>query len=85
MRNHQHRKNQCLEILLSLKENRSLNTMQARKCLGIQHPSGRIMELRKQGYNIVTHWSIEYDTLHQPHRIAEYVLLPGKYKGGGRA
>jgi hypothetical protein len=70
------------EILYWLRNNPSLNTLQARKKLGIMHPSGRVLELRQQGHNIITHWSTAYDALKQPHRVAQYVLLSGKYRGG---
>ena len=76
--------NQRLEILNWLEQNKSLTTFEARTNLGIMHPGGRIFELRKQGYQIITHWSIEHDSLNKPHRVARYILLPGKYRGTGR-
>ena len=48
----------------------SLTTLQAREHLDIMHPAGRVMELRKQGFNIFTHWTNEAN-----HRVARYVLL----------
>ncbi|MCX7067676.1 MAG: hypothetical protein NTW85_08310 [Methylococcales bacterium] len=48
----------------------SLTTLQAREHLDIMHPAGRVMELRKQGFNIMTYWTNE-----AKHRIARYVLL----------
>ena len=48
----------------------SLTTLQAREHLDIMHPAGRVKELRKQGFNIMTYWTIE-----AKHRIAKYVIL----------
>ena len=67
--------NQRLEILGWLKTHKSLSTFEARNELGIMHPGGRVLELRKQGYIIKTHWSVEHDFLGKPHRIGRYYLL----------
>ena len=50
----------------------SLTTLQARKELDVLHPAGRIKELRSEGFNIATHWTIE-DTAKGRHRVARYV------------
>lgn len=55
---------------------RSLTTLEARQELDIMHPAGRVQELREQGHNIKTHWTIE-DTGKGSHRVARYVLLAG--------
>ena len=52
----------------------SLTTLQARKHLDVMHPAGRVKELKAQGFNIVTHWTVEH-TDKAKHRIARYVLL----------
>ncbi len=71
---------QRLKILCWFENNPSLVTEQARRELGIMHPAGRIEELRKRGYNILTHWD-DYPTADgQPHRMAKYVLM--NRKGG---
>ena len=54
----------------------SLTTLQAREHLDVMHPAGRVKELRKQGFNILTYWTIE-----NSHRIARYVLLSGVNNG----
>lgn len=66
--------NQRLEILNWLKKNKSLSTFEARTKLGIVHPAGRVLELKRQGYRIITYFSIEFDALNKPHRIARYFL-----------
>lgn len=52
-----------------------LSTLEARRNLDIMHPGGRVLELRKQGVNIVTHWSKEPTEGGKLHRVARYVLL----------
>jgi hypothetical protein len=39
-------------------------------------PAPRVHELKKQGYNIVTEWTVFEDSQGK-HRIAKYVLLAG--------
>jgi len=51
-----------------------LSTMQARNELGILHPPGRVMELRKMGYQIDTHWIYAPDANGVLHRIGQYVF-----------
>ncbi|UOA06944.1 helix-turn-helix domain-containing protein [Methylobacter sp. S3L5C] len=53
---------------------RPLSTLEARKDLDIMAPAARIFELKQQGHNIVTHWTIA-DNGKARHRIASYVLL----------
>ena len=62
--------NQIFVILAYLKINGSMTTLQARQDLDVMHPGARILELREQGHNIITHWTVT-----QGHRIASYVLL----------
>jgi hypothetical protein len=65
------------EILLSyLLAHHRITTLQARTKLDILHPAGRILELRKDGKSIHTHWATVETPLGK-HRIAEYVLLHG--------
>lgn len=70
--------NQRLEILKWFRTHNSLTTLEARNELGIMHPGGRVLELRKQGYRITTFWTTEYDVSSQAHRVARYVLLNGR-------
>jgi|WetSurSiteA1Bulk_404760.scaffolds.fasta_scaffold01389_6 hypothetical protein len=62
------------EQILDWLRSESITTLQARKELDIMSPAARVLELRKQGYNIMTHWTIE-DSGKGQHRIARYVLL----------
>ena len=69
---------QRLKILGWFKASPSLTTEQARCELGIMHPAGRIGELRKRGYDILTYWA-DYPTADGSlHRMAKYVLMSRK-------
>tara|TARA_Y100001968_G_C19441520_1_gene762821 strand:+ start:2714 stop:3019 length:306 start_codon:yes stop_codon:yes gene_type:complete len=51
-----------------------LSTVEARETYGVLHPCGRIMELRKKGYLIDTHWTITPDSNGVLHRVGLYVF-----------
>jgi len=61
--------------LLATLQGRAVSTLFARSRLNILSPAGRIYELRRRGYKIITHWSVEFDTEGRRHRVAKYVLL----------
>lgn len=63
-------------IFRYLEKNHKLSTMEAREQLGILHPCGRVMELRRKGYRIDTHWIKEPDANGVLHRVGLYI-----YKG----
>lgn len=67
-------------VLQHLRTGRSLTTLEARE-LGIMHPAGRIMELRKRGYSIITYWTI-VEAARSKHRIGKYFLSNQKQEGG---
>jgi len=69
------RAGQRLAILKYLQEHGSLTTLQARDELGIMSPASRVLELREQGYNIITHWTTSEDRTGTKHREAKYVLF----------
>jgi hypothetical protein len=60
-------------ILSYLEKNHRISTMEAREILGILHPGGRIMELRKKGYRIDTHWIEAFDANGGTHKVGLYV------------
>ena len=53
---------------------RSLTTLEARRELDVMHPAARVMELRKQGYEINTIWTVDLTAEGNPHRVAKYLL-----------
>lgn len=55
-----------------------LTTREARQYLDIMMPAARIFELRKCGYNIVTHNSEEQTASGDTRIIAKYFLMGGK-------
>jgi len=66
---------QRMRILAAL-QNAPVNTFDARKRLDIPHPAARVMELRKDGHPIDTHWCDALSEAGRKHRVAKYVLLP---------
>lgn len=52
----------------------SINTFEARKCLEVIHPAGRIRELKAQGWKIEKVWIYVVGECGVPHRIANYFL-----------
>lgn len=50
------------------------STIFAREVLGISHPAGRVLELRKAGHSITTQSRTIYDAQGRPHKSAVYVL-----------
>jgi hypothetical protein len=59
-----------------------LTTVQARDELNVMAPAARIFELRyNYGFNIVTNWIVSVDSSGRKHRMAQYVLLSGKFRG----
>lgn len=68
--------------LLKRLEEAPVTTIQARHQLDILAPAPRVYELRHNyGYNIVTYWQTQQTPEGHSHRVASYVLFPGKYVG----
>lgn len=60
-----------------------VSTIKARHELDILAPAARVHELRHgEGLNIVTHWETIETPEGNKHRVAVYVLLPGKWTEG---
>ncbi len=70
------------ERLLAWLQKRPITTIEARHNLDILGVAPRIYELRHEfGHNIKTHWIDGDNPGGGRHRIAMYVLFPGRYKG----
>ncbi|MGV6818722.1 MAG: helix-turn-helix domain-containing protein [Thiotrichales bacterium] len=67
-------------LLEYLHAHNRITTLEARSKLDILMPATRVFELREQGEEIVTHWREDTTPEGNPHRVAEYVLMPGKKK-----
>lgn len=70
---------QCAAILSALKV-APVSTIEARERLGILHPAGRVLELRKQGHVIATRTRTVYDAAGRPHHCSNYELCEGEGK-----
>jgi len=71
--------------LLKWLEKKPITTVEARHQLDILGVAPRIYELRHlHGYNIQTHWATGINPGGDEHRLAQYVLLPGKYEKGAK-
>jgi hypothetical protein len=67
------RAKQCREILSHLRAG-PLSTLDAREKLGILHPAGRILELKRAGFSITAQRSTVYDSAGRAHASATYHL-----------
>lgn len=67
--------------LLELLRKKPVSTIEARERLNILAPAARVFELRNDHkLNIVTCWAKSNTAQGKMHRIASYVLMPGKYE-----
>lgn len=67
--------------LLKRLQKKPCTTMEARHELDILGVAPRIYELRHHyGHNIQRHWTTARNPGGCNHRVAQYVLFPGKYK-----
>lgn len=57
-----------------LRSGKALTTLEARATLDVLHPAARIMELRRQGWNIETVWTNDLSQAGKIHRVARYIL-----------
>lgn len=58
-------------------------TTEARHELDILGVAPRVYELRHQyGFNIQRHWANDRNPGGGHHRVAKYVLMPGRWQGG---
>jgi Helix-turn-helix domain len=66
-------RSQCARILEAFSRF-SLNTFELSRYLDVYHPPARILQLRKAGHEIVTHWQTVVTECGRKHRIGLYVL-----------
>jgi hypothetical protein len=55
----------------------SITTFEAMRYLDVYHCPARILQLRKQGYKIVTHWQTVITEAGERHRVGLYALESG--------
>lgn len=54
-----------------------ITTFEAMRYLDVYHCPARVLQLRKQGYAIATHWQTVFTEAGEKHRVGLYVLEPG--------
>lgn len=60
-----------------------VTTVDARDQLNVMAPAARVFELKHDhGLNIITTWVTATDSAGRRHKMAEYILLLGKWQGG---
>lgn len=70
---------QRVRLLAAMREAGHVTTTEARLFLEIMNPAQRICELRDQGAEIDTAWTLEpSEAGRDPHRQARYVLIPNQ-------
>ena len=62
----------------------SITTYEAMRHLDVYHCPARILQLRKRGHNIITHWQTVVTEAGVRHRVGLYVLDSGAGQHGGQ-
>lgn len=70
-------KAQCNRIFYVLALGFMLSTFEASRHLDVYYTPARILELRAQGHNIITHWVTVTTEASKPHRVGNYLLQRG--------
>jgi len=60
-------------IIAALESMGSVTTLECSRFLSIVHPPRRVMELRREGYGILTTWDYMPDEAGRTHRVGRYV------------
>jgi Helix-turn-helix domain len=68
---------QCERLLAAL-ASWSINTFEASRYLDVYHCPARVLQLRKRGYKIATHWQTVITEAGEKHRVGLYVLESGE-------
>lgn len=63
--------------LLEALRNFSITTFEAMRYLDVYHCPARVLQLRKQGHKIATHWESVVTEAGETHRVGLYVLENG--------
>ncbi len=66
---------QRLRVREVLERGYSLSTFEASRYLDVYWCPARVMELRKAGLNIVTHWTVVETESGETHRVGNYLLV----------
>jgi Helix-turn-helix domain len=69
-------KTDCKRLLAALARF-SINTFEAMRFLDVYHVPARILQLRKQGFLIITYWETVITESGEKHRVGRYELRQG--------
>jgi hypothetical protein len=61
-------------LILQALGDSGITSLEAREKFGILHCAGRVLELRKRGFNVITRKVRRYDAEGRPHSVALYLL-----------
>ena len=67
---------QAIRLLAALRSY-AINTFEASRYLDVYYCPARILQLRKQGHDITTHWQTVVTEAGEKHRVGLYVLESG--------
>jgi len=62
----------------------SITAFEAMRYLDVYHCLARILQLRKRGHNIITHWQTVITEAGERHRVGLYLLDSGAVQHGGQ-
>jgi hypothetical protein len=68
-------KTQARRVLEFLSRGYMLNTFEASRFLDVYYCPARILELRNDGHNIITHWATVQTESGKLHRVGNYLLV----------
>lgn len=68
---------QCRRLQAAL-ERFPITTFEAMRFLDVYHVPARVLQLRKRGHDIVTHWKVIQTEAGEAHRVGLYVLRRGR-------
>ena len=75
-------KTQCRRVLEILRRGYMLNTFEASRHLDVYHCPARVLQLRGEGHNIMTHWVTVTTEAGRPHRVGNYALVREAFDSG---
>ena len=76
-------RSQAARLLLALSRY-PVTTFEAMRYLDVYHCPARVLQLRKQGHNIITHWQTVVTEANERHRVGLYVRNTAAGHHGGQ-
>ena len=66
---------QCNRVREVLQRGYPLSTFEASRWLGVYYCPARVLELRQEGMNILTNWTVVESESGTKHRVGDYLLV----------